>query len=351
MPFNRATLQQIESRVQSDIESRLPGTDPRLRNSVLSIIARAVAGAVHSVYGYLDWQARQLLPDTSDAEGLDRQASLWKILRKAAAAATGNITFTGTNGTVIPAGTQLQRADGALYTTNADATIAAGTATVAVTASTPGFAGNAIATSTLTLTTPISGVNSMATVATGGLAGGADIEADDALRARLLERIQAPPHGGTDFDYVSWAKEVAGVTRAWVSPLASGPSTVTVRFMTDDLTANGIPDGAKVTEVQSYINARRPVTAAVAVAAPTPVVRNFTVHIVPDTSAVRAAVEAELRDMLRREAEPGGTILLSHIREAVSIAAGETDSTVSVPAADVTHTAGQIAVMGVITWV
>lgn len=351
MPFNRASLQQIESRVQSDIESRLPGTDPRLRNSVLSIIARAVAGAVHSVYGYLDWQSRQLLPDTSDAEVLDRQASLWKILRKAASPATGNITFTGTNGTVIPAGTQLQRADGALYTTNADATIATGTATAAVTASTPGLSGNAIATSTLTLTTPISGVNSVATVATGGLAGGADIETDDALRARLLERIQAPPHGGADFDYVSWAKEVAGVTRAWVSPLASGPSTVTVRFMTDDLTANGIPDGAKVTEVQSYINARRPVTAAVTVAAPTPVVRNFTIRIVPDTSAVRAAVEAELRDMLRREAEPGGTILLSHIREAVSIAAGETDSTVSVPAADVTHTASQIAVMGTITWV
>ena len=43
-------------------------------------------------------------------------------------------------------------------------------------------------------------------------------------------------------------------------------------------------------------------------------------------------------------------ILISKIREAVSVAAGETDNTVTVPAADVTHTAGQIATFGTITW-
>ena len=66
--------------------------------------------------------------------------------------------------------------------------------------------------------------------------------------------------------------------------------------------------------------------------------------------AVKAAVEAELTDLLRREAEPSGTILLSHIREAVSIAAGETNYTMTAPAADVTHTTAQMATMGTITW-
>ena len=62
------------------------------------------------------------------------------------------------------------------------------------------------------------------------------------------------------------------------------------------------------------------------------------------------AVEAELRDLLARDAEPGGTILISRIREAVSIAAGETDNVVSTPTANVTHAAGELAVLGVITW-
>jgi uncharacterized phage protein gp47/JayE len=65
---------------------------------------------------------------------------------------------------------------------------------------------------------------------------------------------------------------------------------------------------------------------------------------------VQAAVAAELADLLRREAEPGGTILVSHLREAISIAVGETNHVLSSPAADVTHATGQIATLGTITW-
>jgi uncharacterized phage protein gp47/JayE len=54
--------------------------------------------------------------------------------------------------------------------------------------------------------------------------------------------------------------------------------------------------------------------------------------------------------MLLRDAEPGGTILISHIREAISIAAGEVDHVLSAPAANVTHASGQLATFGAITW-
>jgi uncharacterized phage protein gp47/JayE len=65
---------------------------------------------------------------------------------------------------------------------------------------------------------------------------------------------------------------------------------------------------------------------------------------------VQAAVQAELQDLLLREAKPGGTILLSHIRAAISAAAGETDYVLASPAADVTNTAGNMSTMGSITW-
>lgn len=350
MPFQRPELTTLIERAQADIESRLPGANARLRRSLLGVLARMHAGSVHGLYGYLDWLARQIMIDTAEAEHLARWASIWGMSRKPATAATGTVTFSGADGTVIPAGTALQRADGIEYTTDAETTIAGSAASVAITATKPGEAGNAAGGTALTLVSPISGVDSTATVDSAGLAGGADTETDDSLRSRLLARIQQPPHGGATADYETWALEVSGVTRAWVYPAELGLGTVTVRFMMDDTYADGIPQAADVQAVQDHIDALRPVTADVTVVAPVAVPLDFTIQLTPNTSSVQAAVQAELTDLLRREAEPGGTIPLSHIREAISIASGETDHVLVAPTADVTHNTGEIAVMGSITW-
>jgi uncharacterized phage protein gp47/JayE len=349
MAFSRPDLATLINRAEADIETRLPGADARLRRSNLNVMARVHSGAAHGLYGFLEWISRQVLPDTAETEFLDRHASIWKVPRKAASPAVGNITVTGTNGAIVPADSALARSDGAQYTTDAEAVIAGGTATIAVTAVEAGKNGNAAAASSLSFDAPIAGVNSTATVTAGALTGGADIETDDDLRARLLARIQAPPHGGAAHDYVAWALEVAGVTRAWCYPQEMGDGTVTVRFVRDD-DASLIPDAAEVQAVQDYIDALRPVTAQLTVVAPVAVPLNFTIELITDTAAIRAAIEAELRDLLMREAEPGATILISHIREAISLAAGETDHILTVPAANVTHTTGQMATFGVITW-
>jgi len=72
--------------------------------------------------------------------------------------------------------------------------------------------------------------------------------------------------------------------------------------------------------------------------------------LAPDTEAVRAAVAAELADLIRREAEPEGGLYLSHIREAISLAAGEVDHALVSPVADVAAGTGEIITMGAITW-
>lgn len=348
MPFSRPALTDLIERTRADALARL-NAEELLRRADVEVLARVLAGASHALHGYIDWLSRQVIYDTADAEMLDRWATIWGVPRHAPFTASGNITLTGTTGTVIPAGTSLVRTDGAEYTTDADATLAAGTATAAVTASLAGDSGNSLIGSSLSLASPISGANSVATVATGGLAGGADQEDDAALRSRLTFRIQNPPHGGASFDYVTWALEVSGVTRAWVYPEELGLGTVTVRFVRDD-DASVIPDAGEVAAVQAYIDALRPVTADVTVVAPVAVPLDFTIALTPNTAAVKSAVTAELTDLLRREAEPARTILLSRIREAISIAAGETNHVLTVPAADVTHTTGQMATMGTITW-
>jgi uncharacterized phage protein gp47/JayE len=350
MAFTRPDLPTLINRAEADIETRLPGADARLRRSNLNVLARVHSGAAHGLYGYLEWISRQVIIDTADGDILERHGSIWGVTRKAASPAVGKVTVTGTNGAVVPVDSTLARSDGVQYTTDAEATISGGLAMIAVTAVEGGQAGNAAAASSLSFDTPIAGVSVSATVDAAGLTAGADIEADDDLRARLLARIQTPPHGGAAHDYIAWALEVAGVTRAWVYPAELGLGTITVRFVRDD-DASPIPDAAEVLAVQAYIDSVRPVTAVVTVAAPIAVPLNFTIDITPDTAAIRAAIEAELRDLLLREAEPGATILLSHIREAISLATGESDHILTAPAANVTHTTGEMATFGAITWV
>lgn len=349
MPFERPTLPQLIDAGATEIESRLPGVLARVRRSLVGVINRVVAGGLAALYQYAEWLNRQAWPDQAEAEYLDEHGARWDVTRNEAVAATGTARFTGADGTVIVAGTELRRADGVLYATTLEATIAAGQALVALAASTAGQGGNTGINTPLTLTTPIAGVNSAA-VAYTALAGGADQEGDEDYRARILRRIQRAPNGGSLDDYIDWALDVSGVTRAWIYPGEQGPGTVVLRFMRDD-DANPIPDAGEVDAVQAALDAVRPVTAALFVVAPVATPLDFTIQLTPDTAAVRAAVQAELADVLRREAEPGGTILISHLREAVSVAAGETDHVMTLPAANVPHTTGHIATMGVITWV
>lgn len=349
MPFARPSLTDLISRASSDIEAGLPGTDARLRRSNLAVLSRMHAGAVHGVYGYLDWLAQQLMVDTAETVFLDRYAGIWGVLRVPAAFAAGAVTVTGTSGVVVPAGTQLQRSDGAAFAVTLDATLVADAAVVQVAAVMAGAAGNAAAGTQMAFVQPVTGVASAGLVAAGGLVQGADRETDDALRNRVLARIQQPPMGGAKADYVAWALEVAGVTRAWCYPLEGGPGTVVVRFVRDT-DASLIPDAAEVAAVQEYIDERRPVCAQVTVLAPASAPLAMTITLTPSTAAVRTAVAAELADVLQREALPGGTILLSHLREAISVAAGETNNVLVSPIADITHAPGEMPVLGTITW-
>lgn len=348
--FNRPALPELIQRVRNDVLSRL-STDDVLRRTDAEVYARVMGGVAHGLYGFIEWLSKQVIYDTAEAEYLERWCSIWGINRKLAAPAIGTVTFTVQAGSLIPSGTLLQALDGVQYQTSADATVSASTATASVTALVPAAAGNRATGQNLTLVSPVVGVQSTATA--GLLSGGADVETDDALRARLLARIQQPPHGGASYDYTAWALEVPGVTRAWVYPAEQGLGTVTVRFVRDnDGTGTAIiPDAGEVAAVQAYIDARRPVTAQLTVVAPAAVPLNFTIQgLVPATLTVQAAVQAELADLLLREAVPGGIILLSHIRAAISAAAGETDYVLIAPLANVTNSIGNMSTMGSITW-
>lgn len=357
MPFARPTLAELITRVRGDLRGRLEIGGPLLRRAMADVLGAVWAGTVHTLYGYLDWLAKQLFGDTSERELLIREAAMYGITPTPATFATGNVTATGTNGTPIPAGTILRLDAATSYRVTTGQVIAGGTATLPVQAVLAGDAANVPETTALTFESPIAGVDSAATVAAGGIAGGVDEEGTEELRTRYLLRLREPPEGGADQDWIAWALAVPGVTRAWVYEHELGLGTLVLRFVLDDPDTGevGFPDAGQVTTMQAALDAERPITSAPTAAAPTELAVAFTIALTPDNAETRAAVEAEIDDLLKRVAEPGdgagrGTVLLSAIRTAIGTAEGVTDYDVTVPAADVVPGVGQLPTVGVITW-
>lgn len=348
MPVDRPKLPELIEQGSAEFESRLPGVLPRIRNSIIGVLNRVIQGGISALYKYVEWLSDQWWPDRCSAEFLPFHGSLWGKPRIGAAAATGTVGFAGVNGSVIASGTVVQRSDTQQYVTTEAGVIALGIANIPVEAVEPGQLGNAVIGTELTLTTPIPGVNAVATAFTA-LSGGADIEIIERWRARILARIRRPPQGGADYDYEGWALEVPGVTRAWAYPKEQGPGTVVVRFVRDD-DASIIPDAGEVAAVQAYIGERCSVIADLYVVAPIATPQDFTIQAVPDTPSVRAAIEAEIRELYRREAKPGVTMLITHQREAISISSGETDHVLSIPNSNQTHATGLLPTVGNFTW-
>lgn len=360
MSFTAPTLADLITRTRSDFRTRLGIAGALLRRFMANTLAEVWSGVVFMTHQHLTWLARQLFPHLSEDEFLVVQASLYGLTKNPATFAAGTYRFTGVDTTTVPSGTTVVLDDGSTYQTTAGGDIGdvtPGLLDLNIQADVAGVAGNLAASETMELETPITDIDSAGTVdPTDGLVGGLDEETTEELRTRLLERWRTPPKGGNDEDYIGWAKEVSGTTRVWVHRHEDGLGTVTIRFVQDNDTVSIIPSGAEVTAVQTKIDSERPTTAEVTVAAPTLSATAFTIAITPDTTAVRAAVTAELEDLAIQDAETGdgavrGTIKLSRIQTFVGNAEGVTDYTVSVPAADVVPILGELFTVGTITWV
>jgi len=358
MPFARPTLRTLIDRFRADIRAKTEGGDALLRRSVESVLARAVPGLTHGLYGHLAWVARQQFPDRSDGEYVLRWASILGMTLRPAEAAVSDAAEFSTIGGTIPVGTLVQRNDGVRYLTTSESNVA-GVVTVGLVAEEPGLAGNADVGTPLNLVSPVPDVDPTGAVTDpSGIHDGTDVETVEQLRVRVLQRLSQTPRGGSRGDYVRWALEVPGVTRVWETPRIMGGGTVGVQFVTDDELSGPIPTPSKVAQVEAYLEERAPSTlgraidgvyVGLVVTAPTAYPIDPEIQVTPDTPAVRAAVEAELLDFLRREAAPGVTIPLSRFEEAISRAQGE-ESHVLVSPAAITPATGELPILGTITW-
>ncbi|MFT4271273.1 MAG: baseplate J/gp47 family protein [Pantoea sp.] len=349
--FSRPTLPQLITAVRSDILTRLAAdsTLAELRRTDAEVYSRVQAASVHTVYGYIDYLARNLLPDLCDEDWLIRHGNMKRCPRKDAVSASGYVRWDGVTADVsIEAGVTIQRDDLVSFTTTSEASVSGGVLRVAVSCDASGTTGNTDDGVTMRLTSPINGLSSAGVADT--VQGGADIEDLEVWRARVIERWYYTPQGGADSDYEIWAKEVSGITRAWTRRHWAGTGTVGVMVANSDL-INPVPDDATVAAVQAYIEPLAPIAGTdVYVFAPVAHTVDFDIRLNPDTEEVRYAVEAEIRAMMLRDGTPEGVLKPSRISEAISLATGEYSHTLVSPSADISIETGELGVVGAFSW-
>jgi uncharacterized phage protein gp47/JayE len=354
--------------------SDLPNADGFLRRAVLRVLAWVQAGLANLHYGYLDWISRQSTPFTSTGEYLEGWAAMapTPVLREAPTFASGPAAWTGAVvNTPLPAGTMCSRADGTQYVTAADATVASGgTVAATVIAVVAGANGNTDSGTPLTLGTVIGGIPSTGT-ATAAITGGADLELDGSLRTRMDESYGAPPHGGNQADYVTWALQVTGVTRAWCAPYIAGAGTVSVYFMMDEAEQayGGFPQGTNGVAaleprdtpatgdqltLANYLYPLRPVTFLVYAVAPQAATQAFTFSGLSGIStAQQAQVSAALTALFVQDDTPLGTTSIdqSDVSGAVTAIGGLPAFAITSPSSwPITSAAGYLFTLGTVSY-
>jgi uncharacterized phage protein gp47/JayE len=357
MPYDKPGISELIDQQFADLLSLLKDADPTLRDSKLEIFAKVMAGGLNGGYSYLDWILLQLFPDTADPEYSGKWGYTKNLTPLDAKVSSGTIKMEGNEGSGCLQGDELRRDDGEVYVTTESAVIpVSGFISVTVVAVEPGVLGNTDAGVNLTWTSVPAGVVALAEVL--DMTGGTDDETDAEYSARVVESFRKPARGGSESDYIVWAKEADDVNNVWVkafespNPFGVLLGDLDLYFMMYDTYPDGIPQAGNISTVQTYINARRPMgmgdfTVKAPVSEPLP----LSLTIVPDTLQGRAEVEEQLNDYIRRVAEPNGILYLSNINEAISRAISVDRHTLTSPAADVTPAAvANIFALGTITW-
>lgn len=361
MSFERDQLREITTRVFDDIESEMDGVNARQPFSVERAVGVSVAGASHGLRGRISELERNLMPDTAAGSYLLRRAAEVGVTQLQPSLAHITYEFSGVATTSIPAGTTVS-VGGVDFTTDAIAAVGGGgTVEVEMTAVLVGTTGNVEAGTSGSLASPITDVDAAGEVVSLDVEA-RDLESEDDLRDRYLERLRNVPKGGGPGDYERWAEETptVAVAKAWQYDKFLGGGTVGVIFAKasagDDTGLEVIPTSGEVATVLAYLQTKAPTTSYMYCFAPIAQPLNPIINLPAGTSdAVKDAIVASLNDLLDPENgnAPGSvvngtstTVLVSRIREAISQADGEVDHELVYPTADVESEFGHLVVLG-----
>ena len=290
--FDSLTPEGIQDMLRAFIEDELGLSTAE--GSLLQIILAPGA--------YVFWEGLQALRaqvpisfvDETSGRFLDKNAAGYGITRKPGTVASVLLTFTGSAGTTIPAGTLCVTQDGLGFATDEALTLGeSGSGTVTATADAVGTAYNVPAGAIVSMQQAVSGVTALTNEEAA--AGGTDPETDAALFARLDAYKKTPPTSGNEQHYHQWALEVNGVGAASVIRCWDGPGTVKVIIA--DMALRPVEEELRA-EVADYIETQRPVTAEVTVESAAGVPVEVSVTVTTDGTVSKLNTERELTERL-----------------------------------------------------
>lgn len=228
----------------------------------------------------------------SDSEYLDMKAKEFGLERKQANKAVATVEFRGLEGTVIPIGFSVKSKDGLTYKTTETLTIGiSGVIEGNVEAENTGTSYNIAINQITEIPVALVGLISVSNIVEA--TGGSEIEDDDTLRYRILDKVQNPAASGNANHYKLWAMTNAGVGDAKVHPIWNGPGTVKITIVD----TNKYPANAEtVKEVYDYIEQERPIGATVTVVPADKRYINVSVTIVTEDGTDVGAIQDKIEE-------------------------------------------------------
>ena len=259
--------------------------------SYTDTLIRAVA--MELAADYFDHDA--LIPiafvDESSGIYIDRRCAEYGITRKPGTKATATVTFAGSDGTTVPAGTAVQTAEGLVFTTDEAVTVADGIAAAAATAQETGSLYNVDENAITTLQNSVGVTIQSSTAAQGGT----DDESDESLVQRLYNMWQRPATSGNAYHYEQWAMEVEGIGKAKVWPCWNGGGTVKVVVLDSNMEP---PTPEQVEAVATHIETVRPICVDVTVEAAEELPLTVAATVTLDGSVSAGDVQTQFRQLL-----------------------------------------------------
>ncbi len=338
---------EILNRILTLLPSNVDTSEGSFLYSSVSPVATELADA----YLALDAFLNDIFAQTALGIYLANRAGEFGVTKFIGVNATGQATFLGIDGTVIPAGTIIQTVAGLQYTTDSVATIASGTAIVNITAVASGSIYNVPANIITSLPVAINGVTSVTNISS--LVTGTDTETDAIFLKRFLAFVQTPATSGNVNHYKLWAQQVAGIGSVLVLPLWAGAGTVKVCAI--DVNSQPLTS-TLLTNLQTYVESQRPIGVLVTYETATALPINIGVKIVlangyTDTQ-VQTAIATSITSYLAGIAFNQTTVSYAKIGSLILNTAGVADYsllTLNSGTVNITIPQEQVALIGTLT--
>jgi len=233
MSLTIPTFQDLVDIAVSHYETSLGQDAPLTPKAFVRVLGHVQALLTVGLYKLSAERQLQNLILTATGVDLKRLGDEYGVTYQGAIACEMVLTCTGTNGIDLPAGTVfIGDSNGLRYYTQTLVTISGGTASPTVTCYTAGIDGELAISDTLTLSSPITGIDNSAIVASISTEG-VDDEDIEVYRRQVLDEVQTTGGGSNSADFRNWGQETLSITR--IFPYSGTPIRQSVFYEDLDL--------------------------------------------------------------------------------------------------------------------